>query len=113
MPHPLTSLADLGTFVRALRLARRLTQAELADRLGLGRRLVSELESGTRDLKTSNLLHTLGRLGFDLHLAARHAGDEARVTPAELEGAERERRVRMVLRPAPPRKKPEKRRRRA
>lgn len=78
--HDLASLADLGNLARTTRVARGLTQAELAARLGLGLRLVSEVELGVRDLRTSNLLHILGRLGFDLKAVPR--GGVAVTAPA-------------------------------
>ena len=86
MPTTLQTLADLGGLVRAARVARNLTQAELAARLGVGLRMLSELELGTRDLRTSNLLHVLGRLGFDLQMVPRTAPPTAPPT-APMTGA--------------------------
>lgn len=59
-------LEDFGRAVRHLRQERGLTQAELADRLGLGRTSVTNLERGAQNLPLSMLPELASALGIDL-----------------------------------------------
>lgn len=59
MPNPRRAPARLNHEPEAVRWARDkagLTQTQLADRAGLSRTLVVEVEAGTRNLTTANLL---------------------------------------------------------
>lgn len=72
---------DMGAFVRRVRRAQGLSQAELADRLGLTRQYVSELESGEPNLYARRLFEVLGELGVTVRLDAPerpdgHDGDD-------------------------------------
>ncbi|MCW2603943.1 MAG: transcriptional regulator, family [Pseudonocardiales bacterium] len=58
--------AQLGTYLAHLRQARRLTQTELADLLGVDRRYVYEIESGKATLYSDRLFKTLRLLGARL-----------------------------------------------
>jgi transcriptional regulator with XRE-family HTH domain len=59
-------LGDFGRAVRHFRQERGLTQAELADRLGLGRTSVTNLEKGAQNPPLSLLPELASALGIDL-----------------------------------------------
>ena len=61
-----TRPADLGSFLRDRRLQRGLTQAELADELGISRRYVVEIEQGKPSLYTDRLFAVLRELDIVL-----------------------------------------------
>ena len=68
-PHAwawVTRPADLGAFLRDRRLQRGLTQAELADELGISRRYVVEIEQGKPSLYTDRLVDVLRELDIVL-----------------------------------------------
>jgi len=65
-PAAVTGAADLGAFIRARRTQRGLTQQQLADLAGLGRRFVSELESGKATLEFDRVVQCCAALGIDL-----------------------------------------------
>lgn len=64
------SAQDLGRFLTELRAARGLTQAQLADDLGISRRYVYEIESGKPSLYSDRLFATLRLLGARLTIEA-------------------------------------------
>ncbi|MCL2781417.1 MAG: helix-turn-helix domain-containing protein [Actinomycetia bacterium] len=70
------SAADLGRFLAELRAERGLTQAELADELGISRRYLYEIEAGKPILYTDRLFATLRVLGARLTIEAQVGGDE-------------------------------------
>lgn len=57
---------DLGALIAARRKARNFTQQEFADLAGVGRRFLSELESGKATVETGKVLQVLNALGLDL-----------------------------------------------
>ena len=61
-----TRPTDLGDFLRDRRLQRGLTQAELADELGISRRYVVEIEQGKPSLYTDRLFAVLRELDIVL-----------------------------------------------
>lgn len=61
-----TSVADLGSFVRSVRKSRKITQQELADISGVGRRFMRELEHGKPTLEIGRVLMVTAALGIDL-----------------------------------------------
>lgn len=61
-----TRPADLGAFLRDRRQQRGLTQAELADELGISRRYVVEIEQGKPSLYTDRLFAVLRELDIVL-----------------------------------------------
>lgn len=67
----LSSAAQLGEFVRAARLQQRMTQSELAEKAGTGRRFISELEAGKPTAELERVFHVCNALGVRL-LAAEH-----------------------------------------
>ncbi len=60
------SMADAGLFVRARRLQHDLTQAELAQRLGVSRAWVVRLEAGAPRLEAQRVLDAFVALGSPL-----------------------------------------------
>lgn len=69
---PIRSAADLGQLVRAERLRRNLTQAQLAALHGTTQRWISMVESGKDATRLGAALRLLGTLG--LVLEARESG---------------------------------------
>ena len=68
---PLRSLADVADVVRRRRMEEGLTLDAAADRFGVGRRLLVELEGGKRNVRGSTLLDLLQLLGYDVVLRRR------------------------------------------
>ncbi|ALJ16297.1 helix-turn-helix domain-containing protein [Sphingopyxis macrogoltabida] len=62
----LASVADLGALVRTARLQLGLTQQRFADLAGVGRRFVSELESGKPTLEAARVLRCCAAAGIDI-----------------------------------------------
>lgn len=63
---PIQSFRNLGDLVRTARTAKDLSQQELADMAGVGRRFVSELENGKETLEIGRVLKVCRALGVDL-----------------------------------------------
>jgi len=68
-PHHALSLAQLGSKLAALRVARNLTQAELAEQAGVSKRTVERLEAGATATQLSTFLRVCGVLGLEGRLA--------------------------------------------
>lgn len=66
-----TSVRDLGALVRSTRRSQGLTQAELADRLGVARDWVVRLEQGHPRLEAQKVLDALAALDLTLTATAR------------------------------------------
>ena len=60
---PINTAADLGRFLRGLRVQRGLTQAQLAAELGVTRQYVAEIEQGKPNLYNERLFQSLRLLG--------------------------------------------------
>ncbi|MFD6136370.1 helix-turn-helix transcriptional regulator [Isoptericola sp. NPDC056618] len=65
------SARDLGAFARQVRRRRGLSQAALADELGVTRQYVSEVESGVENLYITRLFEIFDELGVEVRLAER------------------------------------------
>ena len=65
------SARDIGATVRRARRARRLTQTDLADELGITRQYLSELENGVDNLYITRLFEVLDHLDLTLTLEER------------------------------------------
>ena len=68
-PHdaiPIRTVGYFGTVVKAVRQRRGLTQQQLADAAGVGRRFLSELENGKPTLEFDKVLKTAIAVGIDL-----------------------------------------------
>lgn len=70
----LYSPADLALAIQQARLAKGLTQTELADRLSISQRSVSELESGKPTIWARRLFDLMGATGVEL--SATWEGDD-------------------------------------
>lgn len=66
-----SSTADLGELVRERRLEMILTQQDLADAAGTGRRFISELEGGKATLEFGRIIQVCRILGIDLFAMTR------------------------------------------
>ncbi len=62
----LETVADLGALVRTARLQLGFTQQSFADLAGVGRRFVSELESGKPTLEAHRVLRCCAAAGIDI-----------------------------------------------
>lgn len=72
LPSPaVRSPQDLGTVIAARRKARGYSQQEFADLAGVGRRFISEVESGKPTAEIGKILQVLTALGIDVHLRRR------------------------------------------
>lgn len=69
----LTSIADLGRMVRDARKAMKMNQTEFAAHAGVGRRFVSEIESGKPSLEFDKVLACAAAAGVDLVASKRRA----------------------------------------
>lgn len=58
--------SDLGLMVLAVRQRHGLSQVELAERLGVSQRYLSELETGKPKVLNARLLEVLSALGIEL-----------------------------------------------
>jgi y4mF family transcriptional regulator len=63
---PVATVTDLGVLVRQARQAMGLSQQDFADLAGLGRRFVSELESGKPTLEFGRVLIACSAAGIDI-----------------------------------------------
>ncbi len=61
-----TSIADLGAYIRQERREQRLTQSELAGLSGVGLTFISQLENGKVTAEVGKVLNVLSVLGSDL-----------------------------------------------
>ena len=66
IPHAVNTASDLGTLVRKSRRSMKLSQQDFADLAGVGRRFVSELESGKPTLEIERVLRVCKAAGIDL-----------------------------------------------
>ncbi len=86
-----TGPRDLGTAVRAVRIAAGMTQRELSQALGVHQRWLSELESGHPKVANSKLFDVLSSLGINLtwHGPDLSATDPPSQAPAQEVGTRR------------------------
>lgn len=61
-----TSIADLGAYIRQERREQQLTQSELAGLSGVGLTFISQLENGKATAEVGKVLNVLSVLGSDL-----------------------------------------------
>jgi HTH-type transcriptional regulator/antitoxin HipB len=69
-------LGDLAGVIKRRRQQESLTLDEAADRFGVGRRLLVELEGGKRNVRAGTLLDLLQLLGYDVVLRRRGRGPQ-------------------------------------
>jgi len=72
MPHPthsqVTSLKDIGAWVRARRTEAQLRIDDAAALCGVSVQLLSDLENGSRSVGIDNVLAVMSKLGLTLHV---------------------------------------------
>jgi len=91
-------LEQIGAAIRSARVLRRLTQAELADAVGVSRPTVVAAEAG-RSVSSHNLFALMGHLGMRLTPSSHGVANQTRRRPniAELVSVERVRRQRLAV----------------
>lgn len=62
---------QIGAIIRRVREARKMTQTEMAAHLGVRQATLSNIETGSTDLKISTLLKILAMLDLELSIASR------------------------------------------
>jgi HTH-type transcriptional regulator / antitoxin HipB len=78
----IATASQLGTLLQSARKSRKLTQAQLAARLGLSQTRVSELELAPGTLSVDQLLALCAQLGLQLSVQSRDDSLPASSTPA-------------------------------
>ena len=68
---------QLGPHLRALRRARKLTQRDLAARLGVTQARIADIEANPAVVSVRQLMTILAALGVDIALRPRAVGDSA------------------------------------
>ena len=63
---------QLGAIIQSQRLAKRLTQAELAEQAGTQQKTISAIENGSEGTKLGTLLGVIAILDLDLQVVPRH-----------------------------------------
>lgn len=74
--HPITHARQIGATLQARRKALDLSQAQVAEKLGLSQNRLSELENQPETLTVQQLLALANVLGIELTLAERGAGKD-------------------------------------
>lgn len=77
-PQPIVTPDQLGLILQGMRKSRKLSQAQLAARLGLSQNRISELERNAGTLSVEQLLAICAQLGLQLTVQPR---DDARALP--------------------------------
>jgi HTH-type transcriptional regulator / antitoxin HipB len=75
--QPITHSAQLGALLTARRKTLKLSQARIAERLGLSQNRVSELESRPETLTVAQLLLLANALGLTIHVETPEQGRPA------------------------------------
>ena len=79
------SPAELGHLVRDHRTRRGLTQAALADQVGVSRKWLIDLEAGKRTADLSRVLRTLNVLGIELDARSRTTSSKTKNSAIDLD----------------------------
>lgn len=80
--HPLINPRQLGTILQSARKAQRLTQATLAERVGMSQSRISYLEKHAAEINVGQLMRIFTALGLELTIGTREQGPAA-TTPGE------------------------------
>jgi len=70
-PVSIRTVSDLGAMIRKSRKAMKLNQTEFAAHAGVGRRFISELESGKGSLEFDKVIACARAAGIDMHARSR------------------------------------------
>ena len=76
-PQPLVTALQLGQLLKAARKHRKLTQADVAGRLGLSQNRISYLEQHPDELSFKQLLGWCAAIGLELRLGERDSTPSA------------------------------------
>ena len=76
----ITTPSQLGTLLQGARKSRKLTQAQLGERLGLSQKRLSELELAPGTLSVDQLMGICAQLGLQLSVQPRDDSPPARGT---------------------------------
>jgi y4mF family transcriptional regulator len=71
LPRAVQTSSDMGKIIKKIRKDKKLSQQELADLSGVGRRFISELENGKPSLEFEKVLKVASSCGIDLILRKR------------------------------------------
>lgn len=80
-----STTAQLPTLLKAFRKTAKLTQADVAMRLGVTQQTVSAMERNAESVSAERLMKLMGILGVDLVLRARPAASPSSDTGRELQ----------------------------
>ena len=80
--HPLINPRQLGAILQSARKAQRLTQAALAERVGMSQSRISYLEKHAAEINVGQLMRICTALGLELTIGTREQGPAA-TTPGE------------------------------
>ena len=80
--HLLINPRQLGTILLSARKAQRLTQAALAERVGMSQSRISFLEKHAAEINVGQLMRICTALGLELTIGTREQGPAA-TTPGE------------------------------
>ena len=69
--HPLINPRQLGTILQSARKAQRLTQAALAERVGMSQSRISYLEKHAAEINVGQLMRICTALGLELTIGTR------------------------------------------
>lgn len=83
----LRTSSQLGQLLRSARKAGKVTQSQLALRMGVSQSRVSQLELQPGDMTVDQLLSACAALGLELQLGQRHAGLTGEVLDSAKSGA--------------------------
>jgi HTH-type transcriptional regulator/antitoxin HipB len=64
----LTTMKEIGIFIKKTRKEQGLNQEELAGLSGTGRRFISDLENGKNNIQVGKLLLVISALGLSLYI---------------------------------------------
>lgn len=78
----ITTASQLGTLLQGARKSRKLTQAQLGERLGLSQKRLSELELAPGTLSVDQLMGICAQLGLQLSVQPRDDGPPTRAKPS-------------------------------
>ena len=80
--HPLINPRQLGTILQSARKAQRLTQAALAERVGMSQSRISYLEKHAAEINVGQLMRICAALGLELTIGTRDQA-KASMIPGE------------------------------
>ena len=86
MDYPIAIIEQLKQYLRSLRKARGLTQADLAKRLGVGQSRIADIEANPGAVSVEQLLQVLARLNAQLVVRDGQTATDGAVVAREARG---------------------------